>query len=561
MKKRLLALGFVFVFLLAGCGKEEAKKKVTPTSEVYADSSEVEETAEEQATKYEVSGGDSIMQALMEEDTADKENVMPSQVTANTMPRTTDTAWDSYVTTTSKGGAQKEADLLRNSILTTKNTADYYTWTGRTFYVSPTGNDENDGLTPETAIQSMAARAVLKSTLKAGDAILFERGGEWRMTSSISTKGGVTYGCYGDTSKEKPTFLGSPYNYANPDYWTPSSRANIWKLNVADDDIGLVVFNNGEEVGYKRMNGLTSLDKNFDYYYNNNEDILYLYLDKGNPGRIYNDIEVCFNKTGFGIGSDNVTIDNLRIKYYGRFGVATCGNNFTNITNCEIGYIGGAIQSGTLRYGNGIQQWNSVDTLTISNCWVYQSYDTAITFQGSDSYEVGKDADGYDRIGDKAYYKDISFIGNLLEYNVYAYEMWHHATTEGIIEAQIPNLKVTDNICRFSGHQWSAKQRPDKVGSEIYGGKGTYWKNAKNCVISNNIFDCSSRMIVLWTFNNKRQGNYDISNNTFYFHNTIYGEAFLYGSNSLYASGIEQLKEAVNCFDEMPKKVQYIFDD
>lgn len=54
------------------------------------------------------------------------------------------------------------------------------TYTGTAYYISNSGSDENDGLSPETAFATPAA---LKNVgLQSGDAVFFERGGIWRAT-------------------------------------------------------------------------------------------------------------------------------------------------------------------------------------------------------------------------------------------------------------------------------------------------------------------------------------------------------------------------------------------
>ena len=52
------------------------------------------------------------------------------------------------------GGSDAEAEILRQNIL---NTKDELVITGVTYYVSPNGNDDNDGKSPETAWQTIDA--------------------------------------------------------------------------------------------------------------------------------------------------------------------------------------------------------------------------------------------------------------------------------------------------------------------------------------------------------------------------------------------------------------------
>jgi len=593
VKKRIIISLLVMCFILAGCGGNKAEKTVKPMSSM------LETSSEETEKEYKVIGGDNENQVEMEvedaDDDADDDSEISDDKEDNTSSNTdTDddqdndvededeeeeeededatvamvekgtistlkTKWNAFNTAGFTGGAEKEATALRNKILSTGNTSEYYKWTGKTIYVSPDGNDNNDGLTPKTAIKSLDSDVFYSNPLKPGDAVLFERGGLWRRSTSISAKAGVIYGCYGDKSKEKPTFYGSLKNYANESDWTPSRKQNVWKVNVADDDIGLIVFNHGELVGAKKLNGITALGKNGDYYFNTNDDTVYLYYDKGNPGKIYDDIEICLRKNCFGVGRKDVTIDNIRMKYFGTFGVAMCGNDNTTITNCEIGFIGGAIQSGVIRYGNGIQQWNSTDKQLVDNCWVYQCYDTGITWQGSDTYEPGVDAEGNTRINEKAYYKDITYTNNLLEYNILDFEFWHTSkgnTDSNVTLAKIINYNMSNNICRYTGYGWSCDQRPDFVGWAFKPGK-TLFKNATGNIIKNNILDCTKRHLVYWNYTGAVQTGFDISGNSFYQHKNDRDEGMWYGT-ALGASNQESLELAVSIFDKSPKKVKWV---
>ena len=74
--------------------------------------------------------------------------------------------------------------------------------TGTTYYVSNGGNDQNDGLTPETAWATLAR--VSEAELCPGDAVRFRRGDLFR--GLVQTKPGVGYGAYGEG--EKPRIYG-----------------------------------------------------------------------------------------------------------------------------------------------------------------------------------------------------------------------------------------------------------------------------------------------------------------------------------------------------------------
>jgi len=80
---------------------------------------------------------------------------------------------------------------------------------GRTIFVSATsGQDANDGLTPQTPLRSLAR--VNAAELRPADRVLFQRGGSWRgqLVSQSGREGApVTYGAYGQGAR--PVLLGS----------------------------------------------------------------------------------------------------------------------------------------------------------------------------------------------------------------------------------------------------------------------------------------------------------------------------------------------------------------
>ena len=68
---------------------------------------------------------------------------------------------------------------------------------GTSYYVSADGNDENDGLTPETAWLTPAK--VSNTAFLPGDGVFFRRGDVFR--GQIIACEGVTYSAYGEGKK------------------------------------------------------------------------------------------------------------------------------------------------------------------------------------------------------------------------------------------------------------------------------------------------------------------------------------------------------------------------
>ncbi len=86
----------------------------------------------------------------------------------------------------SNADIQKYVDAameLKDEIISSKTNV---TYTGTAFYVSPEGDDNNDGKTPNTAWKTVAKVNSSAHNIKSGDAVLFERGGEYRTDVSLN---------------------------------------------------------------------------------------------------------------------------------------------------------------------------------------------------------------------------------------------------------------------------------------------------------------------------------------------------------------------------------------
>lgn len=377
-----------------------------------------------------------------------------------------------------KGYFDKEADALREKIVNSPNTEKLYKIKGRKFYVSPKGDDSNSGLSPEEPIKSVDGVSGLG--LKAGDAVLFERGAVFRMYTALLAESGVIYGSYG--TGDKPKFYASPMNFADA-VWTPSKKKNVWELDWVYSDAGNMVFEHGKEIGYRKTS-MRNMEKNTDFFQDDSTKKMYLYCDKGNPANVYESIEVGVRMsmiTVAGGAKETVVIDNLCLKYGGVHGIVTNGNgkNVT-ITNCELGYIGGCTTGGGGRYGNAIQFWNDAKNMNVKNNWIYQTFDTAFSWQGNG--------------GEGFKYEDITFTGNLLEYNNTDIEFW------GGDGAEVKNYDMSDNIMRFTCLGWGTRAKDG--GFRGYEGaiSGCYTDNLviDNITAKNNIFDCQGSRIIGW---------------------------------------------------------------
>ncbi|MBQ4137284.1 MAG: right-handed parallel beta-helix repeat-containing protein, partial [Clostridia bacterium] len=283
---------------------------------------------------------------------------------------------------------------------------------GTVYYVSPNGDDLNDGKSPQSAWKSTAN--IKSSKLNYGDVVLFERGGIWR--GNWTAVAGVTYSAYG--TGKKPAFYGS-IDAADPSVWEEVSE-NLYKytprtFSLQDADVGCIIFDHGEAYGARvltqngyvlqvGMNGITSngietwesrkyglftgeseLNHDLEYYLNPQTNYLYLYSDKGNPGNRFDSIELSL-KGNVIAGKSNCTFDNLTIKYGASHGIGMGTVENVTVRNCEVGWIGGAIQNLAAygeggRFGNGIEIFGGSRNFNVYNNYVYECFDCGITVQ------------------------------------------------------------------------------------------------------------------------------------------------------------------------------------
>lgn len=438
-----------------------------------------------------------------------------------------------------KGGADSEAETLRNKIL---NTKDSLSIKGTKYYISSkTGNDDNDGLTPKTAWATADAILLNSFRFKEGDAVLFERGCVFRTTSQIFCKTGLAYGAYG--SGDKPVIYGSVRNYSYPGLWTPSKKKNVWKMTLTLEDAGIIVFDHGKAVGDKK-NGLLAVTENYDFYHNVSDNTIYLYLDKGRPNQVHKDIEIGTRRAIFtlNIGVNNVRIDNICMKYAGNFAVQNIGDQSNvKITNCEIGWIGGCyMEDGKQsRYGNGIQFWDDASDCLVDNCWVYQVFDTGLTYQGPDD----------------AIYENVDFTNNLVEYTCMAIEIWVGSNYGRPRTGYIKGCDITGNILRFSGYEWSAGMRPNPIQTSFIQGGNELGYEVKSMSIKNNIFDKSTYYIFKWS--KCDLSNVSIGNNSYYGQKSMVNTPVYYcnSGNEVIVTDLTNLKEAVLKIEPNARKI------
>lgn len=434
------------------------------------------------------------------------------------------------------------AEKLKREIFQTKTEVKI---SGKTYYVSAEGDDSNDGLSPDKAWKSIERLRTAK--LEVGDGVLFRRGDEFRATlipgawSSIKTVSGVTYSSYGDGAKP---VLNSSIDASGSGKWKATQWENVWeyteKLSGTDADIGTIIFDGGKAWGIKvsvnpqkqtRMfigktfNGIDKNDapeeawilpynvkRELEFHHNWDNDTLYVYSSKGNPGERFDKIELVPRRHCFWGDAKDVLIDNLDIYGAGGHGVSTANCERYTVQNCLFRWIGGSIQGKSystdghdpVRFGNSVETWSKGKDFTIHHCFSTQVYDCCWTIQW-----CGKSDDG-DKI-----FENIHFHHNYTEYANNGLEVWlgPAESNDADLRFEINNLNLHDNYTLYAGFGWS-HQRPNKDANFFYGGlpKKTRTK-FNNCHICNNVNLFTTCYVIFAS---------QVGPNQFNFHDNIY---------------------------------------
>ena len=402
-------------------------------------------------------------------------------------------------------GVDMIAEQMKKTILSTPNTEEIYgaEMTGQKYYISEkSGNDENDGKTPETAWKTAAGISKNIRFPKKGTSILFERGGVYR--GQVPTINGVIYGSYGEG--EKPVLMQSKKNYADEALWQETQWENVYLcadklINVGvigfDHDIydfseeaynetyGIIMNPNTYGVtGPESLNGdlqFLSLLPNGD---TTTAAELYLYCEGGNPGKRFKSIEIGERINIFGGSPNGFTLDNISMKFGGGHGIGfgTCRD--VRVTNCIFSWIGGSVLSSNnnswvTNYGNAVEIYGGCSGYHVENNWMYQIYDTGVTHQRSSS------------TGD-CIQENVNYLSNLIEYVFWGIEFYNAPPTAAQLNGQkdtytriTRNVTSAYNLLRFGGYGWGSIVRYRS--SQLY--CGSTLSTNENCKSEYNIFD------------------------------------------------------------------------
>lgn len=397
-------------------------------------------------------------------------------------------------------------ETLKNEITSSKSTIEIPE--GATvYYVSNNGNNDNDGLSPETPFKTVSKINVKAN--REGDIVLFECGSVFR--ESLTLNKGVTYSSYGEG--EKPRFYGS-WDASDPAVWLETDVANVYEYDKTiptELDVGQIVFDGGKQWGIKVMkrnaedkrvnqgecfNGVDTFDNgedvfasykdlksNLEFYCDPTERKMYLYCEYGNPAEHFESIEVVKRGNLCSGTAKDVVVDNLCFMYGGSHGIGVGNARNFEVKYCEFYYIGGSIQGYDIfggaqptRFGNAVENWSNCENFKIHHCYADQIYDCCYTTQWQG------DSNGSDVI-----MKDAEFSYNISEHANTGLEVWM-SDNVGYENAtyKFENFDMHHNYTMYSGFGWS-HQRPNKDSNFFYGGLNTNSTQHVNSVFHDNV--------------------------------------------------------------------------
>ncbi|MBR2338509.1 MAG: hypothetical protein IKA63_03490 [Clostridia bacterium] len=381
-------------------------------------------------------------------------------------------------------GADTVAAAMRRDVIEAPDTI---CATGKTYYISNHGDDNNDGLSPETAWATADKLCAMSDQLKEGDAVLFERGGEWRKHNEWEVMGalenmfqvplwlfpavkGVSYGAYG--SGPKPILNGSAHNYADSTLWEKTEYADVYRCTEPFWNVGIVALDHSGKLGkydemlavkemvdHRHFKGVSDLRFDCSYYLDVDTKALYFCSHKGNPGERFRSIEIG-GRFELIRNRSAALIDNFHFRF-GGYGI--CGGPYANVKNCIFSYLGGCqLQAETGKFvvcGNALEIYGDCDGMYMENCWMYQICDTGFTHQ--QWQEKGK-----------CIQKNIACLGNVMEYCYWSVEFNNPASIDGT-ERYMENYTHAYNLLRMGGYGFGGVNMDRSENGTLYNCFGT----------------------------------------------------------------------------------------
>ena len=320
-----------------------------------------------------------------------------------------------------------------------------------TYYVAKDGNSQ-DGLSEKAPMNFYTLKSKQFIT---GDKILFKRGdtfyGQLKLKNIIVDNNVLTLSSYGDQKKGKPII--TCYKIVNKNESWEKERDLIYRVDLTNlnkfiglnaitresTSIGFVETSNKTKY-YNLKKDLSELTEPYDFC--SNGTYFFMRTNGATPYKELGELKLAprFNIL---ILSSNLKVEDLHIQGTGAHGILGSENINENIeiVNNIIEDIGGSFLDGKVRYGNGIEFYESdVKNVKIHKNIIRNVYDVAFTIQGN-----------------KGSGTNISVSKNIFCLNSQDSEIWEVSKATGVY-----NYTFEDNISFLQGRGWGYFARPDK---------------------------------------------------------------------------------------------------
>jgi len=373
-----------------------------------------------------------------------------------------------------------------------------------TYYVSDSGDDDLAGTSTDTAWVTIA-KLNADGNHTSGDTVLFKRGDAWNCYDDeiLKAKDGIIYGAYG--TGNKPVLMNG-YAIVADSNWTEDTAHALWNTTDTITYEVANLWNSSGSVSRNKTNSNVTLANQGDWMYEVATQVVMI-NSTDNPHTVYGDLILSVDNMVINItNADNVIISNLSL-LYANDGVWGLSANNVTIVDCEIAYMGGAYQSGTTRYGNGITFWLSSNNTIVKNNVIHDVYDAAITHQANLHTSTIENA----------------IVQNNIMYQCdEGYEYWNYANESGINK----NILVDQNtVFNIGTPTWGSSQRAGGVIGRAV--RISSMNNTLNGTFTNNLFINGSGVPFRWESAAKNWADNITTNwNNFYY--------FTGGSNGTY---------------------------
>jgi hypothetical protein len=247
----------------------------------------------------------------------------------------------------------------------------------RTFYVSNSGDDSNDGLSPQTPWRTISK--VNSVNFLPGDAILFKRGDVWYERLSFKSSGNktnqITYGAYGEGLRPQINSRLIPSSFSNANNWVETSKgSNIWYIVYSSGRANGRWWVDGKEI--VRRENYQSLVEG-EYFWDRGTGLTnrFYFYSVGNPSG------KSFMKTDNRLtveGKNYITVQHINFVYFHSLHITDSSNWIIEYSNFDYFGSNGIefYTSSTGKTENIILRYNTLDTYCNQNYNEYLSYNT-----------------------------------------------------------------------------------------------------------------------------------------------------------------------------------------